>query len=271
MMEEVVLHFAAFVGIGLVSGYLSGLFGIGGGIVRIPVFIYLFPLFGIANETLMHVALGTSVALVVPTAVTATRKQVKLGHLDFGYYRLWAVGVFIGVCAGLAILPHVSTDILKLIFIGFLVVLGIYVGFVKDTVVIANQPPTGATKLGVATSIGCAAVLTGTGGGALTTPTLKAFSVPMKTAIAMASATGLVVGMVGTIGFIFHGWDIPGRPSHSLGYVDLPVFLAMLPGTLFAVPLGVRTNDALSQVWLKRIYTLLLFVIAADMSYRLLA
>jgi len=269
-MEDVLVRFAAFLGIGLFSGYLSGLFGIGGGIVRIPTFMYIFPLFGIAHETLIHVAIGTSVALVVPTAVTATLQQVRLGHLDLDYYRLWAVGIFIGVCTGLAILPHVSTEILTVIFIGFLVLLGIYVGFVKNTVVIANDRPTGATKLAVATSIGCASVLTGTGGGALTTPILKAFSVPIKTAIALASATGLVVGVVGTIGFIAHGWHLPGRPPYSLGYVDVLVFLAMSPGTLFAVPLGVRTNDALKQVWLTRIYTLLLFVIAADMSYRLL-
>src|SRR3981189_944745 len=109
MMEGIVERIGAFALVGLASGFASGLFGIGGGIVRIPIFIYLLPLFGVAHPVLMHVAVGTSMALVLPSAVASTRKQYALGNLDLSFYRTWALGILIGVLVGLALLPFAST------------------------------------------------------------------------------------------------------------------------------------------------------------------
>lgn len=267
--SELLLRIGAFALLGVVTGFLSGLFGIGGGIVRIPLFIFLFPLLGVAHEVLMHVAIGTSVALVVPTAIVATRKQINLGNLDVAYYKTWAIGVFIGVLIGMSLLPLVSTEVLKWIFVVFLLVVGCYVGFVKETVVIAKQPPDGSAKLMVSSAIGCCAALTGTGGGALTTPTVKAFGYPLHRAIALASASGLVIGSVGTVSVIAQGWNAAGRPSSCLGYIDVVIFLAMLPTTLIATPLGTGVSNSMNKSWLRRIYTVLIFLIAADMIWKL--
>jgi len=259
-----------FAVVGLASGFASGLFGIGGGIVRIPIFTYLLPLFGVEHSILMHVAVGTSIALVLPSAIASTRKQYALGNLDLSFYRTWAVGIFVGVLVGLALLPHASTEALQVIFALFMVAVGIYVGFVKDRFVIAPAAPEGAVKLGVAAAIGCVSALTGTGGGTMTTPVLKAFSVKMEPAIAIASATGLVTGTVATIGAIVSGWHAADLPNHSLGYVDLAIFAAMMPTIMIAAPIGVRVGKTLSEVWLQRIYTVLLFVIAADLLRKLI-
>ena len=124
-------------------------------------------------------------------------------------------------------------------------------------------------RAGMGTLIGALSALTGTGGGALTGPTLKAFSVPLKKAIATASATGLVVGTVATIAMILQGWSVPGRPDPSLGYLDIPIFLAMLPTTLIGAPLGVKVNHGLSHRVLNAIYTVILFIIAADVIWNL--
>ena len=182
----------ALVGVG--SGFVSGLFGIGGGIVRIPLFVYLLPLFGVAHSVMMHVAVGTSMALVLPSAIASTRKQLALGNLDLSFFRTWAVGILIGVLIGTALLPYASTELLQVIFALFMVTVGIYEGFLKDRLVIARAPPQGAAKLSVASAIGCLAALTGTGGGTLATPVLQAFSMRMEAAIATSSATGLVTG-----------------------------------------------------------------------------
>ena len=266
--DDLLLQLALFAAVGLAIGFLSGLFGIGGGIVRIPVFIYLLPRVGVEHETLMHVAIGTSVSLIVPTAIMATYKQVRLGNLDMNYYAGWAVGVLIGVVAGMILLPYASTEALKAIFIVYLFSVGCYVGLVKDTRVVSTQLPAGPVKLAVSAVVGMAAALTGTGGGALVTPILKAFSCPLHRAIAMASASGLVIGVASTVAVIFQGWNAPGLPAHSLGYIDLPVFAAMLPTTLLGTPLGVRVGNRLNKQWLKRIYTALLFIAAADMAYK---
>ena len=266
MLERIVV----FALVGLASGFISGLFGIGGGIVRVPIFAYLLPLFGVGHSILMHVAVGTSIALVLPSAIASTRKQYALGNLDLSFYRTWAVGILVGVLVGLALLPHASTEVLKVVFALLLVTVGIYVGFIGDRFVIASAPPQGVVKLGVASAIGCIAALTGTGGGAIATPTLKAFGMKMEPAIAIASATGLVTGTVATIGAVLGGWHARGLPSYSLGYVDLAIFAAMLPTILLAAPIGVRVGKSLSETWLRRIYTVLLFVIAADLVRKLL-
>jgi uncharacterized protein len=270
-MEGVVERLGAFALAGLASGFVSGLFGIGGGIVRIPIFVYLLPLFGVPAPVLMHVAVGTSMALVLPSALASTRKQVALGNFDWTFFRTWAVGIFVGVLIGTALVPLASTKILQAIFAAFMLMVGIYEGFLKDRMVIAKAAPHGAVKLTVAALIGWLAALTGTGGGTMTTPALQAFSVRMETAIATASATGLVTGAVATVGAVVSGWHVRDLPAYFLGYVDLAIFAAMMPTILIAAPIGVRAGHWLSEAWLRRVYTVLLFVIAADLIRKLVS
>ena len=253
-MDGVVERIGVFALVGLGSGFVSGLFGIGGGIVRIPLFVYLLPLFGVAQSVMMHVAVGTSMAL---------------GNLDLAFFRTWAVGILIGVLVGTALLPYASTELLQVIFAIFMVTVGVYEGFLKDRLVFARTPPQGAKKLGVASAIGCLAALTGTGGGTMATPILQTFSMKMQAAIAVSSATGLVSGTVATVGAIAGGWHALGLPSYSLGYVDLAIFAAMMPTIMIAAPVGVRVGHMLSETWLRRVYTVLLFVIAADLIRKL--
>jgi uncharacterized membrane protein YfcA len=254
MMDGVVERIGVFALVGLGSGFVSVLFGIGGGIVRIPLFVYLLPLFGVAQSVMMHVAVGTSMAL---------------GNLDLAFFRTWAVGILIGVLVGTALLPYASTERLQVIFAIFMVTVGVYEGFLKDRLVFARTPPQGAKKVGVASAIGCLAALTGTGGGTMAMPILQAFSMKMQAAIAVSSATGLVSGAVATIGAIAGGWHALGLPSYSLGYVDLAIFAAMMPTIMIAAPVGVRVGHMLSETWLRRVYTVLLFVIAADLIRKL--
>jgi uncharacterized protein len=254
MMDGVVERIGVFALVGLGSGFVSVLFGIGGGIVRIPLFVYLLPLFGVAQSVMMHVAVGTSMAL---------------GNLDLAFFRTWAVGILIGVLVGTALLPYASTELLQVIFAIFMVTVGVYEGFLKDRLVFARTPPQGAKKVGVASAIGCLAALTGTGGGTMATPILQAFSMKMQAAIAVSSATGLVSGTVATVGAIAGGWHALGLPSYSLGYVDLAIFAAMMPTIMIAAPVGVRVGHMLSETWLRRVYTVLLFVIAADLIRKL--
>jgi uncharacterized membrane protein YfcA len=253
-MDGMVERIGVFALVGLGSGFVSVLFGIGGGIVTIPLFVYLLPLFGVAQSVMMHVAVGTSMAL---------------GNLDLAFFRTWAVGILIGVLVGTALLPYASTELLQVIFAIFMVTVGVYEGFLKDRLVFARTPPQGAKKVGVASAIGCLAALTGTGGGTMATPILQAFSMKMQAAIAVSSATGLVSGVVATIGAIVGGWHALGLPSYSLGYVDLAIFAAMMPTIMIAAPVGVRVGHMLSDTWLRRIFTVLLFVIAADLIRKL--
>ena len=268
-MEELLEHIAVFALAGLASGFVSGLFGVGGGIVRVPLFVYLLPLFGVPHAVLMHVAVGTSIALVLPSALASTRKQLALGNLDLAYFRTWAIGLLAGVLIGVVLLPFISTEVLQAIFAAFMLAVGLYEGFLRDRLKAAAAAPQGAVKLALAAAIGVIAALTGTGGGAVTTPVLQAFSVRLERAIAIASAGGIITGAVATIGAVVNGWHVRDLPAWSLGYVDLAIFVAMVPTILLAAPLGVRAGHRLSETWLRRIYTALLFVIAFDLVRKL--
>jgi uncharacterized protein len=270
-MDAFVEHIVVFALAGLASGFVSGLFGVGGGIVRVPLFVYLLPLFGVPPAVLMHVAVGTSIALVLPSAFASTRKQLALGNLDLPYFRTWAIGLLAGVLIGIVLLPFISTAILQGIFAAFMLAVGVYEGFLRDRLKAAGAAPQGLVKLAVAAAVGIIAALTGTGGGAVTTPVLQAFSVRLESAIATASAGGLVTGAVATIGAVVNGWHVQGLPAWSLGYVDLAIFISMVPTILIAAPLGVRAGHRLSETWLRRIYTVLLFVIAFDLIRKLVS
>jgi uncharacterized membrane protein YfcA len=190
--------------------------------------------------------------------------------LDLAFFRTWAVGIFVGVLIGTALLPSISTEILQAIFAAFMVAVGVYEGFFKNRIVIAKDAPRGAVKLAIAAAVGCLAALTGTGGGTLITPVLQAFSVRLEAAIATASATGLVTGAISTIGAVVSGWPVRDLPAYSAGYVDVAIFAAMMPTILIAAPIGVRAGHWLSETWLRRIYTVMLFAIAADLIRKLM-
>ena len=255
---------------GFVTSFVSGLFGVGGGILRIPLFVYLLPWLGVPQTSLMHMAVGTSVALLIPTAIAASLKQYHQGNLDISFYRTWAAGILIGVLIGLLLGPYVSTEIFKVIFIVYLVGVAAYIGFAPESVVMSEFPPTGPVKILLAAIVGLASTLTGTGGGALTTSSLKAYSVPLKKAIATSSATGLAVGVVGTIGYVWQGLAAPDRPAYSIGYVSILVFCGMLPTIFIGAPLGVKVNNRLEDNTLKYTFTAFLFLVAADMIYKLM-
>src|SRR4029077_4332734 len=110
--------------------------------------------------------------------------------------------------------------------------------------------------------------LTGTSGGTVATPVQQAFGVRIEAAIATSSATGLVTGTIGTIGAMLAGWHAQGCPSYSLGYVDLIIFVAMMPAVMIAAPIGVRIGHLLSEAWLRRSFTILLFIIAVGSARR---
>lgn len=262
-------YILVFIVIGFISGYASGLFGIGGGILRIPIFVLLFPPFGIHGEMEMHVAAATSLALAVPAGILALRKQMKLGNFDLAYFQKWAIGLSVGVLIGIFLGPYVSSFILKVLFVIFLIIMAIYFGLIPDTVCVCQKPPTGLPQFLLSGSIGAYVVMIGIAGGAAATPVMKACSLPLTRALAIGSGTSMIVSSLGTAGGIWNGWGIPGRPDWSLGYVDGLVFLAMFPGVFLATPWGVLTAHHMSKALLKKIYAVFLVIIVAVMIFHL--
>ena len=268
-MDDLLLRIIIFAVVGLVSGFVAGLFGIGGGTIRMPIFIYLFPWLGLAHPVIMHVATATSMALVIPSAIASSRKHYKLGDLDLGLFKTWSIGLLIGVAIGSILLPFGSTGILQALFSTYIILVGFYIAFSRGRFSFGQEPPKGAKMVGISSVVGFIAAMTGTSGGTLTTPILSAFNMHLERAMAISAATGLITGTVGAIGSIIGGWNAKDLPSYSLGYVDIVIFLVMMPIVMIAAPIGVRVSHKMNEQTLQLIYAILLIVVGIDLLRRL--
>lgn len=254
---------------GFLSGFASGLFGVGGGIVRVPLFIFLFPIFGVQASVVMHMAAGTSLTLAIPSSLSASREQYRAGNLDIGFLRTWVPALVLGVLLGLIIMRYVSGRFLLQVFAFVILAVSIQMFFTTKDFKLTEDVPGGALRSIMAFIIGCLSTMMGLTGGSFTTPTLTAFGYSIHRSIAVATAGGFFISIVGSAGSIINGLNIAGRPAFSLGYVDLTAVLVMAPAVLFSAPYGVKMANRLSQDMLRRVFAVFLFIVSMDMIYDL--
>ena len=250
---------------GVASGFIAGLFGVGGGIVRIPIFLFLFPIFGIHVDVLMHVAAGTSLALAIPSAVMASRAQYKAGKLDLNFLKGWVPALILGVLIGIFLMRYVSSWFLEQVFAVVILFISIQMFFTNSEFKITKEFPGRILKAFSALVIGALSTMLGLTGGSFTTPTLTAFGYPIHRSIAVAAAGGFFISIVGAAGSVINGIGIHGRPQFSLGYIDLTAILVMIAPVIIMAPQGVRLANHLSQERLRRIFSIFLFIVAFDM------
>ena len=275
VLEEIMeIHWIIYIGslvvAGLGSGFISGLFGVGGGIVRIPIFLFMFPFFGVGQDILMHLAVGTSLSLAIPSAVMASRAQYRAGNLDFGFLRTWVPGLLAGVFAGIIIMRFTSSRFLEAVFAVVIVLAAIHMLFFTERLHIGKQVPVGLRKSLLSFPIGTVSMMMGISGGTLTTPLLTAYNYPIHRCIALATAGGLFISVTGTIGSLINGLGVTGLPKFSLGYIDLTAVVIMLPTVMFSAPWGVRLANRLSQKKLKKIFAVFLVIVAVQMVRNLI-
>lgn len=254
---------------GAIAGVLAGLLGVGGGIVIVPVLFHLFGVLELPDSTAMHMAVGTSLATIIPTSISSMRSHRKRGSIDDGLLKVWAVPVFIGSALGVLISAQVAGVVLSTVFavIATLVALNMVS---RDGIKVAERMPEGKAANGaMAFGIGTFSAMMGIGGGTLTVPTLSAFNYDIRKAVGTASAIGLAISIPGGIGFVLAGWDVPDRPPLSIGYVNLVGFFLIFPATVLAAPIGARIAHTINRVWLRRAFALFLGVTAVRMFLKL--
>ena len=275
MLVDVLLVIA----VGLASGYASGLFGIGGGLLRIPIFLYLLPVLGVAAAQVMHAAAGTSLAVAVPTTLVAWRSQHKAGNVDRAVLRTWLPALGVGVVIGIFAARYVSGRVLESVFAIVVLLLAVRMltsqsRATEDDPAAAEDPtaclPSRLVLSMLALVIGVVSPMVGVVGGTFATPLLTELRYPVHRAVAASSVGGLVVSVLGTIGFVIAGWDAMGLPGRFIGFVDPMVLALMTPCVLVTVPLGVRTSNRLSPQTLQRLFGLLLLVVALDVARKVI-
>ena len=258
-----------FIVSGLAAGYIGGLLGVGGGTILVPIFLTIFSFTSQSHDTIMHSAIATSLGLVIPTGIAASYKQLKEKRLHLPLLWSWVPFIFIGVLVGVAIMSIVSTLVLKYIFTSYLFLLALYQYLKmrreagqKEDLDDEKFVPGKVAKVTGGVVIGGLSTLLGLGGGTFTVPFFSFFRYPLKNAVALSSATGIVIGFFGVIGAIVAGIGVPGRGEFSFGYLNLLAFFVMTPMVMISAPWGVNTENRMHPKKLKKLYLIFITFMA---------
>ena len=261
-LSEIALLVLALIGAGLFGGIIAGLFGGGGGTVLVPVLFYAFTVLGVGGEGDLHTAIGTSLATIVVTALRSLAAHRKHGAVDEQVLRTWTPWVALGAVAGAAVAGVTSMEGLALVYGVLLILVAAQMGLLPERYVLRKDMPTGWSRGVLGSLIGLFSAMMGVGGGSLGGMTMSLFGRPIHQAVATASGFGVAIGAAAAAGFVVFGWDAPGRPPFSLGYVNLPAAVIMGTMTALSAPLGARLAHRLDRRVLKKAFAVYLLATA---------
>lgn len=266
-MESLLFHdwailILSLMALGSLSGFLAGLLGIGGGTVLVPGLFYLFSYLGFEQGVLMHMAVGTSLAIIVPTGLSSARAHMKRSAVDFRVFKNIGIGIFVGAISGSVIADGLSTEALKLFFaVASVILAAIMVGhparflnFERGT----DQPFAGFAGV----FSGAVASLMGIGAALLTVPYMSICKVDIHRAIGTSAALGLTVSIPATIGFVIMGWGAALRPPLSLGYVNVPAWALIMIMAALIAPLGARAAHSIPVEKMRKGFAVFMVLVA---------
>ncbi|MCP4789078.1 MAG: sulfite exporter TauE/SafE family protein [Gammaproteobacteria bacterium] len=251
--------FAMYLALGAFSGLLAGLFGIGGGIIVVPVLVFAFSLQGINPDILMHMAIATSLANIVFTATSAIRTHQKKGAISWHLVKPIALGMLLGSYIGVNTAVAAPGEVLQGLFGAFALYLS------AKMIWLTQRPPQkqlpGTRGLAITgTVIGWASAIFGIGGGNLLVSWLVNRGIIMQQAVATAAACGLAIGLAGAITNMLVGWGHPLLPDYSLGYIYLPALVGIVATSAFAANYGAKIAHRLPAKKLQKMFALLLLL-----------
>jgi uncharacterized membrane protein YfcA len=261
---------AALVVAGAAIGFLAGLFGIGGGAISVPVFFEIFGILGYPPGVAMPLAVGTSLAVIVPTAINSARGHYKRGTVDMDLLRVWAVPVLIGVLVGAAIARYASPQVFQAVFI--------VVGVVNAAKLLSggkgwrvrHELPSKGVLRAYGGVIGLVSALMGIGGGAVSNLVMTLHGVPILRAVSTSAGVGVLIAIPGTLGYMAAGYGRPDLPPDAIGFVSLATFALTIPTSLVTTRFGVTLAHALSRRALETAFGLFLLLVCARFAWDML-
>lgn len=247
--------------LGLVAGYLAGLLGVGGGLIIVPALAAIFSYQGHFPDTIMHYALGTSLATIVFTSLSSIRAHHKHKGIDWSIVGRLTPGLIIGSLCGAFIAGSIDSSKLTLFFGIFAIMVALQMMFVKPGQHYKKLPGT-IILLHVCSVFGIISALVGIGGGSMTVPFLVWHNYPVKKAVAISAAAGFPIALGGVIGYIWMGKS--SFPTIA-GYVNLPAFVTIVIFSMLMAPVGARHAHSINPLILKRVFSVFLFFIGLKM------
>lgn len=263
------LEWLVYPPLGVLVGVIAGLLGIGGGVVIVPILVFVFTANDFPNHHIMQVALATSLGSIMVTSVSSFMTHHRHGAVNWGIVKSISVGVLIGTFAGTWLAARLSTTALKVFFALFLyyVAANMLSNFKPKP---TRQLPGAAGMSGVGGIIGVVSSLVGIGGGALSIPFMMWCNVPVHTAIGTSAAIGFPIAVAGTLGYVVNGLAVTDIPSPHFGYMYIPALLGIAVFSFFTAPYGARLAHRTPVVTLKRVYACFLIVIASRILWGVL-
>ena len=247
-LNELALFAFALIGAGIAAGLLAGLFGIGGGAILVPVFYQTYGMLGIDEAVRMHVSIGTSLAIIIPTSMRSFFAHYKKGAVDMALLKAFILPVLIGVFIASAIAASISSAGLRIVFAVIAFAVAFKMLFGRDTWILGTDLPgrVGTSIAGVV--IGLISALMGIGGGILNNSFMTLYSRPIHQAVATSAGVGVLISVPAIFGYIWAGWGAGGLPPFSSGFINWLTVALIIPVTLLVAPYGAK----LAHEWPKR-------------------
>jgi uncharacterized protein len=259
----------ALLALGLVSGFIAGLLGVGGGLVMVPVLVVIFAQQGFDAAWHMHTALGTSLAVIVLTSIASLRAHHAHGAVRWATVRQIAPGIVVGTLLGALAARHFSDLGLRVFFVAFLFFAATQM-WLEYKPSVQRELPGRVGMTGVGAVIGAVSSWVGIGGGTLSVPFQLWCNVRLHEAIGTSAAIGLPIAVAGALGYMLSGWGATGLPAYSVGFVYLPALAGIAAASWLTAPLGARLAHQLPVKRLKRIFAVLLYALGLRMAWSLL-
>jgi uncharacterized protein len=266
------------VAVGALSGFLAGLFGIGGGAILVPVFYECFRLAGVPLEVRMPLCIGTSLAIIVPTSIRAWRAHYARGTVDLEILRAWWLPVLTGVIAGSVTARYAPERLFKIVFVMVAWSAATRLLLAREGWKLGDDLPKGPLMQLYGVLVGLLSTLMGVGGGLFSNLLLTFYGRPLLRAVATSSALAVLISIPGALGYVYAGWPAAMRypdvaalqPPFALGYVSLIGAVLVMPTSLLTAPLGVKAAHAVSKRTLEVAFGCYLLIVGSRFVISLL-
>ena len=246
-----------------VAGFMAGLLGVGGGIIMVPALYYAFTVLDFELATRMHLAVGTSLAIIIPTSIISTKTHMEYDAVDFKMVKSFGIFILLGVIAGTFLAVNLKTPTLVLFFSIFAFMVGLFFIFLREKLVENPKTISNIVKNISGIVIGFISVPLGIGGGSLMVPFMRTFGYDIRKSIGTAAAVGFLISLSGTITMIMGGKIIDNiNTPFSVGYINLLGFAVFVPVTMIMARLGAKAVYKINKKLLSKIFGTFLLIVS---------
>ena len=262
-LSEIINLLVVLAAAAAVAGFMAGLLGVGGGIIMVPALYYAFTVLDFDILTRMHLSVGTSLAIIIPTSIISTKTHMEYDAVDFKMVKSFGIFILFGVIAGTFLAVNLKTPALVLFFSVFAFIVGVFFIFVRENLMENPKKLLNLTKNVSGMLIGFISVPLGIGGGSLMVPFMRTFGYDIRKSIGTAAAVGFLIAVTGTITMIIGGKIIDNvNTPFSIGYINLLGFIVFVPVTMIMARLGAKAVYKINKKLLSKIFGTFLIIVS---------